>query len=148
MEATLRLEDVRHEQDGSAQHLREQANSAVWGGPLYNRPAETATWDGWRPRSDYTPKRSWVTLDKSWAQALGVQRDGGVYRIPRRELARRLAEFNGAAQEQSATGQAEAACLDWSASDDAAVAKLLAEAHRRGVAYGERRWSTRANLAP
>lgn len=32
----------------------------------------------------------WVVLDRAWAQALGVQRDRGVYRLRHRELMRRL----------------------------------------------------------
>ena len=32
----------------------------------------------------------WVVLDKTWAQALGVQKDCGVYRIRHRELLRRI----------------------------------------------------------
>jgi polyisoprenoid-binding protein YceI len=38
-----------------------------------------------------TGSSSWVVLDKTWAQQLGVTRERGVYRIGRRELARRLA---------------------------------------------------------
>lgn len=32
----------------------------------------------------------WVVLDKTWARALGVQQDRGVYRLRHRELVRRL----------------------------------------------------------
>jgi hypothetical protein len=32
----------------------------------------------------------WVYLDRWWAQRLGVKRTAGIYRIRRRELARRL----------------------------------------------------------
>jgi hypothetical protein len=33
----------------------------------------------------------WVILDRAWAERLGVQRDGGVYRLRSSELQRRLA---------------------------------------------------------
>ena len=42
------------------------------------------------PRRACRPNR-WVILDRAWAERLGVQRRGGVYRIRSRELQERLA---------------------------------------------------------
>jgi hypothetical protein len=38
-----------------------------------------------------TPPNGFVVLDRAWAERLGVQRVGGVYRIRRRDLVERLA---------------------------------------------------------
>lgn len=38
----------------------------------------------------FNRSNGWVTLDRTWARALGVQKDRGVYRIRHRELVRRL----------------------------------------------------------
>lgn len=46
-------------------------------------------------RSGRGPSGS-VVLDKAWAERLGVQRVGGVYRISHRELTRRLASLRQA----------------------------------------------------
>jgi hypothetical protein len=45
---------------------------------------------GAAPRRACRPNR-WVILDRAWAERLGVQRQGGVYRIRSRELQERLA---------------------------------------------------------
>jgi hypothetical protein len=49
----------------------------------YQRPQRRTR----RPNND-------VLLDRAWAQRLGVQRTGGLYRMGRRELAARLARLN------------------------------------------------------
>jgi hypothetical protein len=36
-------------------------------------------------------RNGWITLDRSWAERLGAQRQSGAYRIRRRELVDRLA---------------------------------------------------------
>jgi polyisoprenoid-binding protein YceI len=49
------------------------------------------------PESIYLPDRnSWVILDKAWAARLGVARVGGVYRIRRLDLFRRLTDLDRA----------------------------------------------------
>lgn len=47
-------------------------------------------------RPNHRPGRpnAYVLLDRAWAERLGVQRTGGVYRIGRRDLADRLARLN------------------------------------------------------
>ena len=37
-----------------------------------------------------TPPNGFIVLDRAWAERLGVQRVGGVYRVRRRELVERL----------------------------------------------------------
>ena len=41
-------------------------------------------------------RSSWVLVDAGWARELGVTRTAGVYRIPRRELVRKLDREPGA----------------------------------------------------
>ena len=49
-----------------------------------------AMFNGHTFRAGYTPKRSGVVLGKDWAEALGVPRNGAVYRLSKRELRHRL----------------------------------------------------------
>src|SRR5947209_15141777 len=44
-------------------------------------------------RQNHRPN-GYVLLDSAWAQRLGVQRTGGLYRISRRDLAHRLARLS------------------------------------------------------
>lgn len=43
----------------------------------------------------YNRPNGWVTLDKTWAAALGVTKDRGVYRIRHRELSQRMNPLTG-----------------------------------------------------
>jgi hypothetical protein len=40
-------------------------------------------------------KGSWVVLDEYWGKRLGAERNGRMYRLPRREFVRRMAELHG-----------------------------------------------------
>jgi hypothetical protein len=47
----------------------------------------------WTPSRNVEPRTSWVTLDAHWGKRLGAQRNGKVYRLPRREFVRKMAEL-------------------------------------------------------
>ena len=46
----------------------------------------------------------WVVLDRTWARSLGLQRTGGVYKMNRRELIRRMQAAQEAARILQHTG--------------------------------------------
>jgi hypothetical protein len=48
----------------------------------------------WTPRRNIGAKGSWVTLDAYWGKRLGAHRNGRVYRLPRREFVRKMAELD------------------------------------------------------
>lgn len=50
---------------------------------------EQLNWLTTKPNESHRPN-GWVRLDKTWARALGVSRECGVYRLRRSELMRRL----------------------------------------------------------
>ncbi len=102
------------------------------------QPSQGATLNGWLPRRTHTPKRSSVILSKDWAELLGVSRSGRVYRLSKPELGRRLAGINLGFANQPVISMNEprsnvpmdASSLEWTESDDRAVAELLNEAQR------------------
>jgi hypothetical protein len=64
-----------------------------------------------------TPPNGFVVLDRAWAERLGVQRVGGVYRIRRRALVERLA----ALQREQTDGSRSP---DWLRQERAAVIRI------------------------
>lgn len=81
-----------------------------------------------------------VILDRAWAERLGVRRVCGVYRISRRELARRLAQLGEARLEPwpAPDGRSEEASLVHPAGDplpelDAMELPQVAAHGRRGL---------------
>jgi hypothetical protein len=74
---------------------------------------------------------SMITVDRAWAQELGVaqargvRRTGNFYKVPRQQYLRLVeaSQFRAAAEP----------CLEWQASDDQAVADLIAGSLKAGV---------------
>lgn len=60
---------------------------------------------GWVIPANAPGRTPWVVLDRTWARSLGLQRTGGVYRMNRRELIKRLETAQEAASILQHTGR-------------------------------------------